>query len=180
MRRPSSAWLSPPELLSRHGAWLDGGPGRAEDFFTEDVEVRSPRAHLQGRPAVAAFLEETAREQTQHLLTDVVVELDGDRAQVEANQLVQFVRAPGAAPTAAPGSGSATPSCGHQLAGACSAATWSSAGWSATCPRRPGPADGRRRRRQEAAAPVGTGAAAGAGLENSITPSTTSLRFRAR
>lgn len=98
MRRPSSAWLSPPELLSRHGAWLDGGPGRAEDFVTEDVEVRSPRAHLQGRPAVAAFLEETAREQTQHLLTDVVVELDGDRAQVEANQLVQFVRAPGAAP----------------------------------------------------------------------------------
>lgn len=78
------------DLLVRFGRWLDGDAGDPGDFYDEDIEVVSPRARLQGLDAVSDFIARTAGEQTQHVHSDVLVELDGDRAHVSANQLVHF------------------------------------------------------------------------------------------
>lgn len=78
------------DLAARHGRWLDGEAGRSEDFFTDDVEVVSPRARLSGLPAVAEFLARARDEHSHHRLTDVLVEVDGDRGRLRANQVVDF------------------------------------------------------------------------------------------
>ena len=46
--------------------------------------------HLHGIDAAAEFLARTGGERTQHLLSDVLIKLDGERATVAANQLVHF------------------------------------------------------------------------------------------
>lgn len=78
------------DLLVRFGRWLDGDGGDPSDFYDDDIEVVSPRAQLHGLDAVSDFIARTAGEQTQHLHSDVLIELDGDRARVSANQLVHF------------------------------------------------------------------------------------------
>ena len=82
-------------LFARLARMLD--EGRHEDartIYAEDVVVRSPRGELRGIDEVIAFLRrsQVEGEHTQHVNGDVLVEVDGDRAQASANQLVHYYR----------------------------------------------------------------------------------------
>jgi hypothetical protein len=70
--------------------WEDAGT-----VYTDDVVVRSPRGgELHGIGAVVGYLRgsEVEGERTQHLTTDLLVDVDGDRAAASANSLVYFYR----------------------------------------------------------------------------------------
>lgn len=86
------------DLVSGLGRWLDDqdfDAGRARTIYTDDVVVGTIRGVLRGIDAVLDHIQRTTPpdERTQHLNTDVLVELDGDRAEVTTNQLVYFFRA---------------------------------------------------------------------------------------
>ena len=88
------------ELFARLAGLLD--EGRHEDVrtvYADDVVVRSPRGELHGVDEVIAFLRRSrvAGEHTQHIHGDVVVHVDGDRAEASASQVVTYYR-DGAAP----------------------------------------------------------------------------------
>ena len=90
------------ELVSRLGRWLDD-PASAvpEALLAEDVSVRSPGGEAQGRDRVVAQAKRTHEAVvTQHAMTDVLADVDGDCATMTANALVAFVEGGGgAAPT---------------------------------------------------------------------------------
>lgn len=80
--------------------WDDAGT-----VFTDDVVVHSPRGgELRGIDRVVGFLgqNEVDGEHTQHVTTDLLVDVDGDRAAASANSLVYFYRE-GQAPHVASG-----------------------------------------------------------------------------
>ncbi|MFI6827629.1 nuclear transport factor 2 family protein [Kribbella sp. NPDC050241] len=84
------------DLFTRLARVLD--EGTPEDIglvYTKDVLVRSPRAgELQGIDAVIEFLRGSAvdGELAQHFHSDILVSIDGDRAEVSANQLTFLYR----------------------------------------------------------------------------------------
>jgi ketosteroid isomerase-like protein len=84
------------ELFARLARLLD--EGRHEDVHTvyaDDIVVRSPRSgELRGVDEVTAFLRRSQvdGEHTQHVHGDVLVTVDGDRAEASANQLVHYYR----------------------------------------------------------------------------------------
>lgn len=83
------------ELFARLARLLD--ENRHDDIhtvYTEDVEVRSPRADVHGIDEVTTFLRESqvVDERTQHIHGNVLVDLDGDEASASANQLVYYFR----------------------------------------------------------------------------------------
>ncbi|GAA2734440.1 nuclear transport factor 2 family protein [Streptomyces nogalater] len=83
------------ELFARLARLLD--EGRHEDaptVYHHDITVRSPRAELHGLDEVTAHLKRSrvAGESTQHVHGDVLVRMDGDRAEATANQVVYFYR----------------------------------------------------------------------------------------
>lgn len=80
------------ELITRLGHSLDGRGGDRSTIYDRDVVVRSPRGEFHGYDAVIAYItrDDPSGEQCHHFHTDVLVQLDGDRADVTANQLVQF------------------------------------------------------------------------------------------
>lgn len=83
------------DLASRLGLWLDEKRfDEAGTVFTEDVEVQTLGGASQGIVGVAdqARRNHIDFERTQHVITDVLVDLDGDRATVGANLVVTFVR----------------------------------------------------------------------------------------
>jgi ketosteroid isomerase-like protein len=85
-------------LTARLTHLLDGRhfePGRVRVVYTDDVVVTTVRGTLHGLDAVRAHLARTspADERTRHFNADVLVELDGDSAEVTVNQLVAFFRA---------------------------------------------------------------------------------------
>ncbi|WP_331770122.1 nuclear transport factor 2 family protein (plasmid) [Embleya sp. NBC_00888] len=72
--------------------WEDAGT-----VFADDVAVHSPRGgELQGLDKVVGYMRraEVEGELTQHMTTDVLVDVDGDadRATASANSLVYFHR----------------------------------------------------------------------------------------
>jgi hypothetical protein len=87
------------ELITRLGHWLDGRGGDPATIYDRDVVVRSPRGEFRGYDEVMAYLTraDPSGERAQHFHTDVLVAIDADRAEVTANQLVQFFQ-PGEAP----------------------------------------------------------------------------------
>lgn len=87
------------DLVTCLGRWLDGHGGDPATIYDRDVVARSPRGELHGIDEVVALVGRAgpAGERVQHFHTDILVEVDGDRARVTANQLVQFFQ-PGAAP----------------------------------------------------------------------------------
>ncbi|WP_433526932.1 nuclear transport factor 2 family protein [Nocardia pseudovaccinii] len=83
------------DLFTRFARLLD--EVRYEDVdtvFTEDVEVHSPRIQVRGIDKVADFLRQSQveGELTQHTTTDLLVQVDGDRAAASANSLVYYYR----------------------------------------------------------------------------------------
>lgn len=83
------------DLVSRLGLWLDEKRfDEARSIFTEDVAVQTPGGEARGIELVAgqARRNHAAFERTQHVITNVLVDLDGDRATVQANLTVTFVQ----------------------------------------------------------------------------------------
>ncbi|WP_052847743.1 nuclear transport factor 2 family protein [Streptomyces avicenniae] len=70
--------------------WDDAGT-----VYADDIAVHSPRGgELRGLDEVVAFMKraEVAGEHTQHVTTDLLVEVQGDHASAAANSLVFFHR----------------------------------------------------------------------------------------
>jgi hypothetical protein len=83
------------DLVARLNRWLDDGPVEdAATVYTDDALVTSPRGAARGIDEVIEYVRRTSSpdERTQHFTTDLLVGLDGDRADVTANLLVCFFR----------------------------------------------------------------------------------------
>lgn len=84
------------ELFARLAHVLDEGLyDDVHTVYTDDVVVHSPRGgELRGIDGVTGFLRrfQVVGEHTQHVHSDVLVTVDGDRAAASANQLVYFYR----------------------------------------------------------------------------------------
>ncbi|HMJ04603.1 MAG TPA: nuclear transport factor 2 family protein [Conexibacter sp.] len=79
------------DLVSRLGLWLD--EHRFDDaplLFVEDVTVETPGGSRRGIEAITAQARRNHQVPTQHVISNVLIELDGDRADVGANLIVTF------------------------------------------------------------------------------------------
>ncbi len=94
------------DLVAGLGAVLD--EGRFEDMaelLVEEATARTPGGVAEGRAAVVAQARKNHRPDyaIQHVISDVLVDLDGDRADVRANLVVSFAQdGPVVAPAVAP------------------------------------------------------------------------------
>ncbi|QFG20981.1 nuclear transport factor 2 family protein [Actinomadura sp. WMMB 499] len=84
------------DLLARFALLLDEKRwDDAATVFAEDVAVHSPRGgELRGIGEVVDFMRkgEVEGEHTQHTTTDLLVDVDGDRASASANSTVYYYR----------------------------------------------------------------------------------------
>ncbi|GAA2815389.1 nuclear transport factor 2 family protein [Crossiella cryophila] len=79
------------DLLARLGRWLDGLGGDPAEIYDRDVVVRSPRGEFRGLARVVEFVRGSDQgDRFQHFHSDVLIEVDGDRGVVHANQVVHF------------------------------------------------------------------------------------------
>ncbi|MBH0776677.1 nuclear transport factor 2 family protein [Nocardia bovistercoris] len=81
------------ELVARHSLWIDEGFADTDRLFTDDVVVTSLRGHAQGIDALVALARKghDAYERTLHSKSNIVIEIDGDRATVRAHDVAVFV-----------------------------------------------------------------------------------------
>lgn len=92
------------DLVYRLGVCLDEGHfDEMRQLLVEDATVRTPGGRTEGREAVIAQAERNhpPDQRFQHITTNVLVDLDGDRAKVRANLLLH-ITTPDDAPTDAP------------------------------------------------------------------------------
>ncbi|MFB4278679.1 MULTISPECIES: nuclear transport factor 2 family protein [unclassified Nonomuraea] len=84
------------DLFTRFARLLDEQRWEeADTVFADDVAVHSPRGgELHGIDKVVSFMRqgEVEGQHTQHTTTDLLVDLDGDRAAASANSLVYYYR----------------------------------------------------------------------------------------
>ena len=80
------------DLVGRVGLWLDEKRfEEARSIFTEDATADTPGGSVRG---VDLLVEQASRgheDRTQHVITNVLVDLAGDRATVRANVIATMV-----------------------------------------------------------------------------------------
>ncbi|WP_232663156.1 nuclear transport factor 2 family protein [Pseudonocardia sp. TRM90224] len=80
------------DLITRLGLMLDSKEfGEVHAVLAPDVTVRTPGGAAAGIDAVLAQARRNHTVRTQHVISDVLVDLDGDRAVAGANLIVTFV-----------------------------------------------------------------------------------------
>jgi hypothetical protein len=82
------------DLIGRYGLMADRRTfGEARSCFTEDVVAEYPSGKAEGVETLAAFGEQAlnAYERTQHVITNLLIDLDGDRARVGANLIAVHI-----------------------------------------------------------------------------------------
>ena len=92
------------DLVYRLGVYLDEGRfEEMHELLVENATVRTPGGQAEGRDSVISQAQRNHRpsQRFQHVTTNVLVDLDGDRAKVRAN-LVVHIAIPGDAPAGAP------------------------------------------------------------------------------
>ncbi|MDW5595248.1 nuclear transport factor 2 family protein [Conexibacter stalactiti] len=79
-------------LVNRLGRWLDDGRDarQARELLTEQIALDTPGGIAEGIDAVVAQARRNHTVPTQHLITNPLIERDGDRAEITANLLVVF------------------------------------------------------------------------------------------
>jgi SnoaL-like domain len=83
------------ELVSRLGLWLD--EKRWDDtrsILTEDATVKTPGGAVAGIDQVTEQARRNHAVPTHHVITNVLIDLEGDSAMVGANLIVTFVNGP--------------------------------------------------------------------------------------
>ncbi|MEV5751015.1 nuclear transport factor 2 family protein [Actinoallomurus sp. NPDC052308] len=81
------------DLVTRLGRWLDDKRfDEARTVFTEDATADTLGGSVRGVDALAAQARRNhpADVATQHFITNPLIEVDGDRATIDANLLVVF------------------------------------------------------------------------------------------
>lgn len=87
------------DLAHRLGRWLNGhADGDTARLFTEDVRASTPGGEVRGRAAVVAQARRNHGVPTHHLLGNVLVDVEGDVAEVLANVTARFARSEGDPP----------------------------------------------------------------------------------
>ena len=80
------------ELITRLGLMLDEKRfDEAQTILADDVTVQTPGGSSRGPEAVVAQARRNHTVRTQHAITDVLIQLDGNRAEARANLIVTFV-----------------------------------------------------------------------------------------
>jgi hypothetical protein len=79
------------DLIMRLGLMLDEkGFDDASAVLAEDVTVQTPGGSARGREAVVEQARRNHTVRTQHVITDPLIEVEGDRAEARANLIVTF------------------------------------------------------------------------------------------
>ena len=92
------------DLVNRLGVALDGNPDDLRPLLAEDATVRTPGGRAEGREAILAQARRNhpPEQPIQHVITNVLVDLDGERARARANLVVYFGPLDGAPDPAGP------------------------------------------------------------------------------
>jgi hypothetical protein len=80
------------DLITRLGVMLDDKRfDDARTVLSDDVAVQTPGGSARGPEAVIEQARRNHTVRTQHVITDVLIDLIGDRAEARANLIVTFV-----------------------------------------------------------------------------------------
>lgn len=82
------------DLVARHSLWIDEGRyGETGRLFTEDVVVKSPRGETHGIGALIQLVRSghDTYSRTLHSKSNLIIEVKGETATVQAHDIAVFV-----------------------------------------------------------------------------------------